>query len=716
MPPSPSALPAALMSSAALIAAGVGLTWLALRLARRLVTGAAPRALAALLLATAMAAAAVATVASVGRLGRAPLLLFVAALVALVALAGRARRRKPRDPAAVELPGVASEPSGPLVFGGGLFAAIVLLLGPEPPVSWDALTYHVYLPARWVQEGHLLHLATVFGDDAAAWAPQQAALVYAAALALHGDDLLVDVLGLLWLATAAVAVAVLARSLGAGARSSSLAGLLTCWQAPLLAAATAATADALLAGAWVGGLAMLACASRAPRPDGAILAAAVAAGLAAGSKTVGLPLGVALAVLAILAALARRRQATALAVPALALAGGGWWYLRNALSTGNPVFPLAVDLGGIHLAGPFGREALAAGEFHAPPGAALEVLCRSWGTGTLLLGLAGLGGLALAAGRALQARPRDALWPVALLSLALGWLLFFLLVIPHNLESRLALPALVAALPGLGPLLDGLRPRSSVWGAAALGCLAAVPQLVAWAGPARRLVTAGAPAAAWLCAAGVALLLLARATRTGAARRRLLGVAAAGAAVLALPLGARAGLAVRAPALAASDIAPWSSVFVPFNEPGRRWAVRTVAYTGANVPYALVGPGLLRRVVYAEVQGELGSSLFDHWRERPVRFAYHKTGVWRDRPDPGTWWRNLRRSRAELLVTMRLHPVEARYLDPGGGGQPIEERWAQERPDRFTLLARSAAGSVWRVAGEDEASSAAGDGPARGER
>jgi hypothetical protein len=50
-------------------------------------------------------------------------------------------------------------------------------------------------------------------------------------------------------------------------------------------------------------------------------------------------------------AVRRGRVGTASAVPTLAaaaLAGavlGGWWYLRNVLATGNPLYPFTVRLG-----------------------------------------------------------------------------------------------------------------------------------------------------------------------------------------------------------------------------------------------------------------------------------------------------------------------------------------------------------------------------------
>ena len=87
-------------------------------------------------------------------------------------------------------------------------------------------------------------------------------------------------------------------------------------------------------------------------PDGALLVAGLAAGLAAGTK-----LNYLLPAWRSLVGLARRRAgrrplAALWGSAALAaLAGGGYWYLRNLAHTGNPL-PWFTDLGPISLPGP----------------------------------------------------------------------------------------------------------------------------------------------------------------------------------------------------------------------------------------------------------------------------------------------------------------------------------------------------------------------------
>ena len=86
-------------------------------------------------------------------------------------------------------------------------------------------------------------------------------------------------------------------------------------------------------------------------PDGALLVAGLAAGLAAGTKlNYLLPAFVLVVGIALAAPNGARLRSLGLGGLA-ALAGGGYWYLRNLAHTGNPL-PWFTDLGPISLPGP----------------------------------------------------------------------------------------------------------------------------------------------------------------------------------------------------------------------------------------------------------------------------------------------------------------------------------------------------------------------------
>lgn len=92
-------------------------------------------------------------------------------------------------------------------------------------------------------------------------------------------------------------------------------------------------------------------AARALPPGWPLAAAGLAAGLAAGTKVTALAMAAALTVAAIALAPAGRRRAATVWWLVPALAGGGYWYLRNLVAAGNPL-PQIGSLGPISLPHP----------------------------------------------------------------------------------------------------------------------------------------------------------------------------------------------------------------------------------------------------------------------------------------------------------------------------------------------------------------------------
>ena len=160
---------------------------------------------------------------------------------------------------------------------------------PSPPVAWDAMTYHLYLPARWLQEGRLFHVPTVFSDNAAAFAPQNGALFFAWQMALSRRDATINVSQFFCLLLLALALYRLSRHLGVSREPAALAALTLLWLEPLRRLTFSANVDVFMIAFWLASLYWLLLALRRPSL-GTISAAGLAAGLAAGTKTIGLPL------------------------------------------------------------------------------------------------------------------------------------------------------------------------------------------------------------------------------------------------------------------------------------------------------------------------------------------------------------------------------------------------------------------------------------------
>lgn len=253
--------------------------------------------------------------------------------------------------------GKATVSTGRLRLGGGaaLLVAVVgtLLLVQVaralvlPPLAWDSLTYHLTIPAMWVQHGGYWQWSApdAFGDYSRF--PANGELFGAFLLLPFHGDLLVNLFGLPYLLLGGAAIHGLATELGAPRRGAGVAAALWMLAPPAFAYVTTQYVDLpmaaeVLAG-WLFAVRFLRTKSAV---DGVLTGAAF--GLAAGTKLLAL-LPAAIAVLVALWLLVRCRGRVLRGVGGGALAAVAVsvpWYVRNWIETGNPVYPFQVVLGG----------------------------------------------------------------------------------------------------------------------------------------------------------------------------------------------------------------------------------------------------------------------------------------------------------------------------------------------------------------------------------
>lgn len=245
-------------------------------------------------------------------------------------------------------------------------------LGARLPVTdWDGLYYHLVGPASWVRQGAIVHTPTLASDPLANPLfpvmadvfPQNAELGAAVSILLRGDDAWADLIQLPWAGLCVVAVAAMARLAGCRRSTSIAAGALILLSPVVFTQMATAYVDIAAAAGVVAGLYFLA-AGFSRRHEGRaalrprLLLAGVAFGLAAGTKGTNVPavaVGLLLAVLVVVwtprnESDGRWGWASCLAVfvvPLLAL--GTFWYARNLVTYGNPVFPFSLELGPVHL-------------------------------------------------------------------------------------------------------------------------------------------------------------------------------------------------------------------------------------------------------------------------------------------------------------------------------------------------------------------------------
>jgi hypothetical protein len=376
--------------------------------------------------------------------------------------------------------------------------------------GFDSTWYHGPFAAGFFQSGDTWALHFIAPQFLAWFYPANSEVLHAVGMATFDRDLLSPLLNLGWfvgclvagwcvgrpykvgpwsLALTAVAMSIPALSDQAGEARNDIVGIFF-----LLAAVAVAL------NAW---------ANREPGARGlsigAMAVAGLAAGLAAGTKLNFLLPGVVL-VAGLVAIAPRGGRWRALAAAGIAaLAGGGYWYLRNLAHTGNPL-PWIGHLGPITLPAP--EQALGGREGHSVLGYLTDgSIWSDWFLPGLdhglsifwpLLGALALAGLLLSLGR--RADPLLRLAGLAGLAAALAWLVAPTSAsgpsgMPHGFESglRYLAPALALGL-ALLPATPFLRPRLARLGVSS--CLVAdgatKHELTGWFGRRAALGVGGA--------------------------------------------------------------------------------------------------------------------------------------------------------------------------------------------------------------------------------
>jgi len=548
-----------------------------------------------------------------------------------------------------------------------------LLYAPAGPYGYDDLSYHLSTVATWIRYGDLRMIRFSMGDPSTPFYPILGEMASWVLIAPFRDsDAVARWTQIFFALFSFLAVAAIGRQLGLSRRDSALAAIAYAGirhVLPVLAVGAGndhSTSFFTLAGIDAG-LAF----ARRPRPGTAALTG-VALGLLLATKYIGfLYAPVVLALVGTAALIERRehgiRARRLLGLGALLLAvmaaAGGYTYLRNAVTTGNPIFPAPVRLLGTELLPGWGG--VLASEKGDAPELDIEVwefLTRrsrhfgSWFPFTLLPG-------ALLAPFWAAWKRR---WPAALtFLLPTVFFLQFLFLMHDHRDVRYFLPAIALAAVAFVWLLGEIGPRAFpvrvfllVWIAwqvlryfrwrdwremVALLAVLGLGALLEWA--ARRWPLPGFRRPAWGWAAAAAALLLA------------------------LPLGAviskyqvRKMLTLRGPLALERLVGPRGA---------------RVAYTGMNQPYFYFGSRFQNAVEIVP-------------RNRDVEARYYDWGRRLGQPyEEDTSYRRWRSS-LDALKIQYVVVVRSDWEDP-------ERRWMIRRQDEMELAYSDPTVEIWRV-------------------
>jgi hypothetical protein len=356
-------------------------------------------------------------------------------------------------------------------------AALVFVLGFRlllavrlPTLDYDGLSYHLVTVDVWLQNHGI---SEVPQRPWSAGYPEVGEILTAWLVASAGREYLANLTGLVPIPLLLAAAAGLAEYLGASGRARTLVVILAGLTPASFMLAGSSYVDnvsvALVGAAWLFGLS-----TRSERDWRLALLAALAAGLAIGTKMTNVVLVIPVTIAAAVAA--RRRPSVILGGAALVVACGVSWYVRNLLVYGNPVYPFSVA----GLPGPTDTTAFAllpdslAGVpslLRAPASWIWDWALTSYAYNQVPggFGLAWLLILALAALALVRARVDRRFVVMVVLPAAVT-----LLIMPMAFYARLTLFIVVAVLPLAAIGLDSLPARLARTTGATLVALAVI--------------------------------------------------------------------------------------------------------------------------------------------------------------------------------------------------------------------------------------------------
>jgi hypothetical protein len=559
------------------------------------------------------------------------------------------------------------------------FAAELARFALDPPFHGDDLYYHLTAVALWHRTGDLRMIKFAVGDWMTAFYPVLPEVSAWTLLAPFGDsDVAARWAQLPFFLFSLVALAAVARRLGASRRAAALAAVLYASIQRVLVLGFTAGGDHTAAFFTLAALDGVLAAGHRPRA-GRVTAAGLALGLLIASKYIGL---YAAAVLLLLlgATLAthwlglKDEHPSTMSLPGLAallalclLAAGGYTYLRNAWTAGNPVYPVPITLFGQEILP--GVEATSLAARRQGPEAEIDVPHFLTRRGDLFGPLFPFTLLPAALLAPLAAFARRRILTGLVLALPAVFFLLFLFFMHDHRDMRYFMAGLGLAAVGFAGLLD----RPARW-AAALRCL--VLLLVTFHMMRRFGWPAVTEIAATLALAGLAALVPGLRERLAGRLPAwktwrpgwLLGAGAVASVLLLLALGEAVETYQRV------KLRNLPALRVLERIAGPRGA--RIAYVGSNQPYLFFGSRLQNDVRIVP-------------RTRNLRGEYYRWGGSIAHPFQAStyrrWRQNLNRLGVDLVVVIRT------------GWEDPERRWIARRRRQFRRVYDDGDTEIWRI-------------------
>jgi len=573
----------------------------------------------------------------------------------------------------------------------GIFAVFFVIAASfalvMPPAPTDAFLDHLVFPAEWLRAGRITLVQTLSPEQATTYYPANGELIYLwLMLPLH-DDLIVGIMKALCLLMSVLAAYRIGRKSGLSKRNSGAASAAAALTPAALNQIQQFGIDLFFTASFLCAVSFLLPGVGGKRPRSDVLLAGLAAGLALGSKYLGVVLFLLLMPLVFAGSREKGRVADTLIFLAAAAGTGVFWYVRNLLETGSPFYPLGLNVFGIPVfKGAFTRGAMLHSHLHIPTGdiKAFWKIVSENVFGTWLFA----GGVSLFVTGMLKKENKTGLCFVSAYIFLLGpaFILLFWFVNPYNIanNARFVIPGLffLALLAGLIAERSGW---SWIW-------ILLVPGLLIgnWAGAGRfftflRDVHAGIGAAAGAMPtvlAAVALTTLGFFVLAERGRKDFV-------AILLMVCAAAVLVTAKSDYMSAKRYEWYAGHYLGagWRAMGSIGGPATVAYTGNCSPYGLYGDGLKNKVVYINTDGSRSKLFHDYEREyrmsrdyKPPRDSTDLNHIVRSRADYGEWLAGMSAAKTDFLFATREYDAKR------GVVTPVEIEWALEHPESFRII------------------------------
>ncbi|MEW6203074.1 MAG: hypothetical protein AB1546_13940 [bacterium] len=610
------------------------------------------------------------------------------------------------------------------------FALLVTFLwsSAAPPPPWDAFVYHLTFPARWIQEKEIFLVTVPFGDQAGTYFPSNTELFYLWLMLPFREEFLTTIGQFLFLLLLGGLIYKIAETGGVRSENAVAAALITTVIPEMLHQATASEVDVVFAALFVATVYFqIRCWREKYRPHFFILAS-LSFGLFIGTKYIALTFG-ALLLPFFLYSIIRSRRSVRYSFLFLCIiaASGGFWYIRNWLVTGNPVFPLTVSIAGAEIfPGGYMRSTMLNSVFHATSYREFLPLMRKVAGIPFLIALCIYFPFGVRSILRLRSARFASVYPVALPSIML---VIYWFAIPYNREWRFtfaifALFSLFFAYAMEGedisseevgarhalPLRHYIRTILKILFPIVLVLVLILNQFFTSAMKpiyesiftrTSQSVLAGMRTPMWaalagsmffLCGTGISVL--------GKKKTKITGL------LFAIPflclIFLLTSLIKQYPQYKYQYYTgfPIGEAWHAFNRNVTEPV--TVAYTGSDLSYGLFGLGLKNRVVYVSVDRYAEWKFHDYVKIHKVvgdysvptsdRINFHRLGA-----DYNDWLRNLEDADTDYLFVTVLHQTDRPHIPHDSRGFPVERIWAEQHPETFQKVYENPTTAIYRI-------------------